>query len=281
MPTPLEEYLFDLNGYLVLRGVLSPGQVADANARLDSLPDLPRGGWHGWVQREDHPEHRGVSWQQVVELGGAFEALIDAPATLDLVTRFVGGQGSFDTWHGPPSIDENFVTLRGPGEAIPVHSGGHEQAHRTRYHYGDGKFACGQVNVLVALTDIGPGDGATMVIPGSHKSLVAHPAFAERDQPHEWSNAGGGSVDGIAGAVEVHLGAGDAILFVDALCHGSAKRTNAGERIIAVYRYGSSWNRTRFGHQPSPELLARLSDRQRRMLLPREPIRPPGTPPRW
>jgi len=31
----------------------------------------------------------------------------------------------------------------------------------------------GTVNVLIAFTDIGPGDGGTMVIPGSHKSKRA------------------------------------------------------------------------------------------------------------
>jgi len=32
-----------------------------------------------------------------------------------------------------------------------------------------------QVNVLVALSDIGPGDGGTLIIPGSHKSNLPHP----------------------------------------------------------------------------------------------------------
>jgi hypothetical protein len=52
--------------------------------------------------------------------------------------------------------------------------------------------------------------------------------------------------------------AGDAIIFVDALCHGSATRVNMGERRHSVYRYGSSWNRTRFGYHASPDLLERL-----------------------
>ena len=66
-------------------------------------------------------------------------------------------------------------------------------------------------------------------------------------------------MDGMPGAVEVYLKAGDAIVFVDACCHGSAKRVNPNERRIAVYRYGSTWNRTRFGYEPSEELLGRLN----------------------
>jgi len=75
--------------------------------------------------------------------------------------------------------------------------------------------------------------------------------------------------------------AGDAIVFADATCHGSAKRVNPGERRITVYRYGSSWNRTRWGYHASPELLARLNPLARGIVHPQEYVRPPGTPARW
>ena len=79
------------------------------------------------------------------------------------------------------------------------------------------------------------------------------------------------------GAIEVHVKAGDAILFVDALCHGSARRVSPGERRISVYRYSSAATRTRFGHHPSPELLARLGPMARKLVHPRDYVRPPGT----
>jgi len=282
IPSDLDEYLFDLKGYLLLPGLLSAEEVAEGNALIDAIPrDLPRGGWHGWVQREDHPEHRGTSYQQIYELGGLFERMIDHPRYLNYLLRFIGGQDTHDHYHGPLAIDENFFTIRGPGEAIPVHSGGHEMASRTAYRYHNGRFLCGEVNILTAFTDIGPGDGATMVIPGSHKSNMIHPAFLRRDRVQEWSNKGGGSADDVEGAIEVHMKAGDALLFVDSLCHGSARRANPGDRRITVYRYGSAWNRTRFGHQASPELLARLNPLARRIVHPRDPIRPPGAEARW
>lgn len=282
LPTALQEYLFDLRGYVIVPGLLDAPEIEEANRLIDAIPrDLPRGGWHGWVQREDHPEHRGISYQQVYELGGVFERLLDHPRVLGLLDRFVGGHGTHDRYHGALGLDEAFFTIRGPGEAIPIHAGGHELASRTGYRYADGRFLCGEINLLTAYTDIGPGDGATMVIPGSHKSNFIHPAFLRRDRVHEWSNEGGGSADDVEGAVEVHLKAGDAVLFVDALCHGSAKRSNAGERRIGVYRYGSAWGRTRFGHQPSPAALARLNPIARKIVQPRDPISPPHAAPRW
>jgi hypothetical protein len=283
VPSALDEYLFDLNGFVLLRGVLSREEVADANARIDTVPrSLPRKGWHGWVQREDHPEHRGISYQQVYELGGALERMIDHPNYINYVLRFVGGHDTFDYHHGPAFIDESFFSIRGPGEAITLHAGGHDISKRMSFRYHNGRFQCNQVNVLIAFTDIGPGDGATMVIPGSHKSNIVHPEFLNPQRATEWQDGTkGGSVDGVAGAMEVHLRAGDAIVFVDALCHGSARRANAGERKIAVYRYGSSWNRTRWGYHASPELLARANPFARKLVHPQEYIRPPGTAARW
>ena len=65
VPSPLEEYLFDLQGFLLLRGALSGDEVAACNAVVDSIPrSLERRQWWGYVQREDHPEHRGRSYQQ-------------------------------------------------------------------------------------------------------------------------------------------------------------------------------------------------------------------------
>ncbi|MDB6170112.1 MAG: hypothetical protein JWM88_2976 [Verrucomicrobia bacterium] len=282
IPSQLDEYLFDLNGFVVLRGVLSKDEVADANARIDTIPrSMPRLGWHGWVQREDHPEHRGISYQQVYELGGTFERMIDHPQYLNYVLRFIGGQDTFDYHHGPLFIDENFFTIRGPGEAITLHAGGHDRCKRMQFRYHNGRFQCAQINVLIAFTDIGPGDGATMVIPGSHKSNMVHPEFLNPKRGEEWQEGKGGSVDGVPGAVEVQMKAGDAIVFVDATCHGSAKRVNPGERRIAVYRYGSSWNRTRWGYHASPELLARVNSFARKLVHPQDYIRPPGVAARW
>ena len=66
---------------------------------------------------------------------------------------------------------------------------------------------CGQVNILIALTDIGPGDGGTMVIPGSHKANFQHPHFEQHRM------GPGQSVDGIEGSIEISMQAGDALLF--------------------------------------------------------------------
>jgi hypothetical protein len=84
------------------------------------------------------------------------------------------------------------------------------------------------------------------------------------------------SADGVTGAIEVHLAAGDAVVFSDAIMHGSAERRNPGQRRIAVYRYGPSWGRRRHPYAPSAALLARLSERARGIVEPQPALmRPP------
>lgn len=272
-PSDMERYLFDLNGYVVLRGALNTSEVAACNETLENLQHLKEGEWHGRVHGHNFTgSHEGLNLQQIYEAGPAFEKLIDHPAWIRKVIEFLGtDEHNFDAHHGPCFIDENFANIRTEGEAIGLHSGGHERVTRCQFRYHNNRFHCGQVNILLALNDIGSGDGATMVIPGSHKSNIVHPELesaAVSDVPT--------SVDSITGAIEVHLQAGDAILFVDAIMHGSARRTNAGQRRIAVYRYGPSWGYFRHPYVPSTDLLARLTPRQRQIVLPHKPPQTPG-----
>ena len=264
MPTPLQDYLFDLRGFLLLEGVVAPQQINTINRAIDAIPKVKPGQWSGNVHYQDQPPEVGINYQNILEGGPAFEELIDHPGWIDLVNRYVGGDdGLF--------IDEAFVNLRGPGQAINLHSGGHKRRVRTQFRFHNNQFRCGQVNVLLALTDIGPGDGATMVIPGSHKSNLPHPKFVE-----QYAGKQDKSVKDVDGAIEVQLRAGDAILFVDAIAHGSAERVNAGERRILVYRYGPHWGNTRFGYVPSRELVERLKPARRAIVQPIPPLLPPN-----
>ncbi len=272
MITDRERFFFDLKGYLVLENAIDPDHIRACNDVLDEIlhlePPLKHGEWYGGVHAHTFGGADGINLQQIYEAGEPFERLLDHPSWWDHVREFVGGQSSFDAQHGPLFIDENFASLRGPGEALGIHSGGHEASKRNQFRYHLGEFMCGQVNILLALTDIGPGDGGTMLIPGSHKANFAHPQFEENVIQHGKTT----SLDDVEGAIEVHMKAGDALLFVDTICHGSAKRLNEGLRRICVYRYGPSWGFFRAPYRPTRQLLARLSEQRRQIVWPHEPV---------
>lgn len=81
------------------------------------------------------------------------------------------------------------------------------------------------------------------------------------------------NASGVAGMREVHLRAGDVLLFTDAVTHGSAERTNPGYRRTVLYRYSPRHLRTRFNYQLSPALRQRLTAKRRAIL---EPVAPRG-----
>jgi len=266
--TDMERYLFDLNGYVVIPNALSADELAACNVTLDDAQGFVGSEFRGNVFLHNDPARQeGIMLQQMYEAGPVWERMIDHPNWFAKAVHFIGTDDpeNFDGHHGPAFIDECFATIRGPGQALRLHSGGHLGTIRTQYRFHAGKFHCGQVNVLIALNDIGQGDGATMVIPGSHKSNLRHPQTVAVDKRDEQT-----SVDGVAGAVEVHLKAGDALVFVDAIMHGAARRVNAGERRMTVYRYGPSWGYFRHRFVPSAALLDRLTPMQRKIVMPHQ-----------
>ena len=259
--TKLEEYLFDLNGFVVLKGALSLAEVDELNAALDALPKMKLGDWFGHAHMTSGPGD--VSLQQVYELGDPFERLIDHPAYFEKLKRFIGGDG-WDNNHAPLMIDEAFANFRATGGSIPMHgsatatgSSSGAPGRKGSYWYShageEGTFNSGQINMALCLAPIRPGDGATMLVPGSHKANIAI-----RDVP-ELRPTDSGSMDGVLGAVPQYMEPGDVLLFVDCVTHGGERKTTHGVRRTIWYRYTMAWSRLRYGYQPSRELCERLT----------------------
>lgn len=230
----------------------------------------------------------GVNLQFPYETGlDVFERLIDHESWMGRVRHYLGAGTQ-------PYLHELFLNLRGEGGYIGCHGGGpqftHEgellrslwgaAVHRTGEtahdpHAGQGthrghhvRWAVPYLSIIVALNDIGPGDGATVCIPGSHKSLVGHPFQQVRallssgsfsctiafcplvlhqhpSSPQAMVTEGGK----VEGAQEMHLKAGQALLFQDSLVHGAAARVNQkGWRRTLCFRYlPQEYSTDRFG----------------------------------
>lgn len=263
-PTPLDDYLFDLRGYLLLENVLEPDLLNALHTAFDNFPSLESGEWWGNAQRRDYTKDTGFELHNCVEAGEPFERLIDHPGWINHVRRYCGEEKSYVQGL---FIDECIASIRLTGGHHPAHSGGFQGALRGAYNYKHGVFRCGQCNILLALTDIGPDDGPTMVVPGSHKANFPHPLVGDYGK--------GDRMDTLPGAVPALMKKGDALLFVDGLMHGGSSRTNTGERRVIIYRYGVSWAMTRYGYEYSQALLDRLTPERRKILQPIPPRRPP------
>ena len=258
----MEEFLFDLRGFVVISQALEADHLKKINDWIDVLPPLEREEWLGNMEVHTYGDIDGLNLQNIIEGGELFERMIDHPAWIDLVRYYLGSLTE-------PFINECFLNLRGRGGYIGVHSGGWKTDGRIRSGVQGGTWCVQYLSLIVALNDIGPGDGASVVIPGSHKSSFQHPQQTEgvgiTHRPGEE----------IEGTEEIHLRAGDVALFNDMLIHGSAARTNEGHRRTLVFRYLPTIYAHRLGYEPSPELLQRLTPERHKIVQPIVPHRPP------
>ena len=262
-----KDYLFDLRGFDVISGALSHAQIVQLNEYVDAHPieRLSVGEWIGHVETHTYGATDGMNFQNIIEAGPVFESCIDHSAWYDRVRRYIA-QGDHHL-----AIDENFLNVRRRGGFIPLHSGGNLVRLTSSFRNYAGSWMVGQINVLMALTDVSYGDGCTTVIPGSHKAFEPHPK--NRDG-RAWDRGVSGS-DAV-GMVQVHLKAGDALMFTDALTHASLPRTNQGDRRVMIYRYSPHLLAKRYNYIPSEELMARLTDQQRKMVMSQPPRLKPG-----
>lgn len=263
MPTAMEEYKFDLRGHVILKQALDPDHVQEINRWVDALPSLELGQWVGNINVHRYQDHDGANLQNIIEGGDLFQRLIDHSSWIELVRHYIGTMAT-------PFIHECFLNIRESGGFIGLHSGGELATRGGRIAGGivNGQWCQQYLTLIIALSDIGPGDGATMIIPGSHKSALPHPLQSSTGEYL-------GSVQNAECAVEMHLGAGDALLFNDLVAHGSAARTNPGERRTLVFRYLPRGYAHRWAYVPSEELWACLTSEQRVIVQPVEPCRRP------
>jgi len=258
-----KDYLFDLRGYHIIDNALTAEQLEWINAWIDLQPrDLPMGTWLGNVETHTYGHQDGVNFQNIIEGGEVFEQLIDNPVWIELVKRYICNDAN------RLSLNEAFLNIRGQGGFIGIHSGGHTPYFPLAFRHHTGRWNVGQINILMALQDVGPGDGCTVVVPGSHKSHETHPVLRENAEDSARKNSvyRNDKPDETLGAVEVHLKAGQALMFTDGLLHGGSSRTNKGERRILIYRYSPHCMAQRYHYLPSDELLARLNPAARAMV---------------
>lgn len=274
------DYLFDLQGYLILENAISDEDLAKINEWIDEHWEyvenpwepndenkrIPR--WIGNIETHTYNVENGVNFQNIIEGGEVFRKLIDHPVWINMIRKFVHEVNGL-------SIHENFLNVRGPGGFIHIHCGGHVPlSYLTFRQINTGEWLVGQINVLMALNDIGPGDGAPVLIPGSHKCSEIHPRLKHDGKGIVYDGHTGKPAGSAFATQEVHLKAGDVVMFTDAITHGSAERTNPGFRRSIVYRYSPKYVRERFDYPHSDELLASLTPEQRRIIQPNAPRRP-------
>ena len=248
-----EKYLFEVHGYLILKGLLSPAEVAAANAAIDHHAD---------------------------QIGIRPNDLANESTTLRGTTGR-GDLGDMLTWEKPhcdiyremmahPKLAPYLEELLGPGfrleglgiitmdegaEGFWFHEGGEPHDRSRGFLYRNGRMFCGMTNVAVQLTDVGPSDGGFACLPGSHKANFPCPDEIRLYHEHQ---------DRI---LQLPAKAGDAFLFVECLMHGTLPWVAKHQRRSVIMRYQSGvMSEGMMGTYAPPPFYDELSESQKAVI---------------
>jgi len=231
--TATEKYVFDLRGFIVLRGVLSPEEVTAANAAVDAcsaqfkerkgdLRNANNTGFAGDGSTGRRESGCALRWPK--PHCDVFRGILDHPKLVPYLNELCGPGYRMD--HLPLLIAqsagcEGFVLhggrISGSGSYLP----------ELAYSCHEGRIYNPLLACSVQLSDHNPGDGGFVVVPGSHKANFA--------TPEELIDGTNQLAQGLL--MQPATKAGDVVLFSEGTVHGAKAWTAEHERRIALYRF--------------------------------------------
>jgi hypothetical protein len=225
-----EFYFWDLNGYLVVRGVMDPEWLAGANEAVDRFEERIVVGSElsGGSQSQAGTGRPLLSG--LLELPEPycepFRRMIAHPAVVHRLT-WMGGSG-FRTGGATA-----FCAVQGTsGHAL--HDGNEPMSPSRGYGFKNGRSYCETVTVTWQLRDVEPGQGGFACVPGSHKTQYPMPRGIR-------------TCDETMGlVVQPVMKAGDVLFFMDGGCtHGALAWKNPVPRRGILIKYqskNSTWS---------------------------------------
>lgn len=254
-----QKYLFDLQGFLVVEGVLSKAEVAAANEAIDRHAD-------GIVERvgeaslsSDSKTMQGETGRG--DLGGLlswekpwcdpFRAMLAHPQITPYLNQLLGKGWRLDHNAG-------LISMRKGAEGHLLHGSSGPAFDRHQYYiFKDGQMHNGLTVVAWQLADVNPGDGGLALIPGSHKGNYACPQPIRKWEAHQ---------DVVK---QVTCKAGDVVIFTEAVTHGTIPWSADHDRRSVLFRMSPGNLAYAKGYNPWPEsMLEGLTPQQRAVLEP-------------
>ncbi len=241
--TPEEKFIFDLQGYIVVKNVLSQAEVDELNAIADQK------------MADQEEMSNGLKIPRRVSLWGKpFQNLFDHPNMIPYLSELLGPQFRADHDYG--------IFMRQGGRKGGLHGGDH-RAGTHYYKCRDGVMRNGLTVVVYFLAPAPPGSGGFCCVPGSHKSNFALNVPEEvrsfKCIPHYLANPSAET--------------GDALIFTEATMHGTLPWTAENERRTLLYKFTPghvSYASIYYNHDDYED----LTEQQKRVLTPPSVRRP-------
>ncbi len=244
--TPTQRLYLDVHGYVVIENALTPAEVAALCDTLYGIEHAYR--QHGALPGPDcHFSSTAEEFFRVdnlPHLAPCFFDYLTHPRLLGMVEEITGGN---------VRLEQSDAHIRRPSperKSYGFHRGmdvGMSYLKNGLYH---GPF----VKTLTNLTDLGPDDGGTVCIAGSHKldidpQAIIAAALADPRMIHH-----------------VQAPAGSTLLFFESLIHASGIIRSGRDRLLIIGGYTPSMFQTWRGYEPHSDF-AQAQDEATRSLL--------------
>jgi len=246
--TPAQRYSLDVHGYVIVPGVLNAEECGLLLEALQKLKrDLraqadPQARVRGAYHLINSPHH--VFMASIIEADPAITAYATHPRLVAMAEELIGGEArivEFNAHINSRNPDDTFEAEPEFGfhNGIDIPYGSHTE---------NGLYHCSFVKTLTNLTDLGPDDGGTVVIAGSHKinrpvAEMTACAYDDRSLIHQ-----------------VVAPAGSTLLFSETLVHATGQIRSDRERTIIITGYGSRMFPYWDGGTLSPEFIETIPE---------------------
>jgi len=224
------DYEFDLNGYIILKNIINKKRINKINKILQSLEgkkpaDLPPNIFFG---KKKNQSEAYIS--NILEADKEFEKLAAIPKILKIMAHLTSNFFRLNHTVAMTKFKKNTYT--------DLHMGNLPNHPKIFYFVKDAKIFSNLTKVLFPICNNTEKDGGFAVIPGSHKSNFKRP-YNNNPKNNKLLNF-------------VDAKPGDAVIFTEALAHGSMiNKTNNIRRIITYcysVGYMPDWTKLNLNH---------------------------------
>ena len=168
-----EKYLFDLQGFLVIKNFLDADEIQAFNEAIEANQDKRGEHASGLESPELAGTHKRGHYAGMLTWDKPwcqpFRDILAHRKLVPYLNTFFGRGWKLD--HSP-----DILTATKGAEGLNLHGDGLSTFNGSRYYtHHNGRMRCGLINCQFYLNDVHPGDGGLCIISGSHKANFSCP----------------------------------------------------------------------------------------------------------
>ena len=236
--TPEQIYEFDTHGWILFPEVITG----------DELKEMQEFAYRLHHDAESIPEHERNT------LGGPLQKLIDHPLVVSLLNEFTAHPSVTNSHCYGYTVESTNLFYRTVGMGgFGPHNGNGMLRFPGDVHYYNafpGKGYSPHTRIVWELNEVKKGQGGTLLVTGSHKSVYTAPPEIQNPDSDIWTTYG--------------CSPGSLIIFTEALTHSANPWTNTDNDRMAIFNLyspvDSGYARV---YQPHPKLLESMTEMRR------------------